>query len=200
MQDLKRRPWSEDENRLLIASWDTVGSIILISMMLDRSPSSVQTQASRIGLPRRKEDKDKHRRRWSPEDEASLDAAVEALRTPEGKIPIIQVAEQVGRSVDAVVAKLSDRFGEGESLMQVIEVPEIDTSDVRYPSEPVGDGSRSREKSKAALQKSTVEYRAGKEGMTRRCLSCQKPFWSEGAHNRICNKCKSRDGDSDWDW
>jgi tRNA(Ile2) C34 agmatinyltransferase TiaS len=25
------------------------------------------------------------------------------------------------------------------------------------------------------------------------CLSCQKPFESEGSHNRRCNRCKSRE-------
>lgn len=27
---------------------------------------------------------------------------------------------------------------------------------------------------------------------TRRCMSCRKPFPSEGIHNRICNTCKLR--------
>ena len=25
------------------------------------------------------------------------------------------------------------------------------------------------------------------------CISCQKPFESEGSHNRRCNRCKSRE-------
>ncbi len=27
----------------------------------------------------------------------------------------------------------------------------------------------------------------------RNCLSCSKPFYSEGIHNRICSDCKSLD-------
>jgi hypothetical protein len=36
-----------------------------------------------------------------------------------------------------------------------------------------------------------------KQGKMRKCLSCEKPFWSHGAGNRICNKCKVTDGS--WD-
>src|SRR3546814_17295719 len=64
----KRRPWSDEGKRQLIEYWDSVRSTVLISLMLDRSPSSIQTQASRLGLPRRSEASDRHRRRWTRRD------------------------------------------------------------------------------------------------------------------------------------
>lgn len=36
---------------------------------------------------------------------------------------------------------------------------------------------------------------AGDTANTRKCLSCEKPFDSEGWHNRLCPQCRKRSGD-----
>src|SRR3546814_12989547 len=100
------RPWSDEGKRQLIEYWDSVRSTVLISLMLDRSPSSIRTQASRLGLPRRSEESDRHRRRWTRRDREDLDDIVRTMTLPSGKIPIEQVAARVGRSVDAVAPRL----------------------------------------------------------------------------------------------
>lgn len=32
----------------------------------------------------------------------------------------------------------------------------------------------------------------------RPCLSCGDPFLSEGAHHRLCNRCRGRSGEADY--
>lgn len=46
---------------------------------------------------------------------------------------------------------------------------------------------RTHTKSAKAVRSSNPKARV------RPCLSCQTPFFSEGAHHRICDKCKNTD-------
>src|SRR3546814_16195243 len=84
----KRRPWSDEGKRQLIEYWDSVRSTVLISLMLDRSPSSIQTQASRLGLPRPYEESDRHRRRWTRPEREDLDDSLRPMTPPSGHITI----------------------------------------------------------------------------------------------------------------
>src|SRR3546814_12462854 len=93
--------------------------------MLDRSPSSIQTQASRLGLPRRSEESDRHRRRWTRRDREDLDDIVRTMTLPSGKIPIEQVAERVGRSVDAVASRLLADLANPADLLDRILLPTV---------------------------------------------------------------------------
>ena len=60
---------------------------------------------------------------------------------------------------------------------------------------------------RTGLSLSTVSARIGlkvakprkaPEGQQRKCLCCEHTFWSEGAHNRLCNLCRRR-SDSPFD-
>lgn len=184
--DLARRAWSEDDKRLLIEYWDTLGSITLIALILDRPEGSVQTEASRLNLPRRLEDKGRHRKKWTEGEIGDLMAAVNMFRTSEGRIRIIDVANVTGRSIDAVASRLSKDYPSREALREVLFIP----SDV--------------EEIKKLAARQTVSLRpqatdSRKLTKMRNCLTCTRPFWSEGAHNRICPRCKS-DHDSDFDF
>lgn len=180
----KRRPWLHADNRMLMALWDSVGSVALIAVMMGRSRSSVQTQASRLGLPPREEDRDRHRRRWMDGDDARLDDLIVELTWADGKVPIQEVAGRMGRSVDAIVARLESRYGEESDLLSRLVAPPPPISPEppppRLATKGVGqDGTR------------------GGSGKVRQCLKCRKDFWSEGAHNRVCITCKRSD---DWDF
>jgi|GEM_PF-5066293 hypothetical protein len=181
MADLRRRPWTDADNRALIDLWPRVGSIVLIALELERSSSSVQTQASRLGLPRRTEANDRHRRKWTAADVAALEESVARHRTPEGRIPICEVAEDVGRSIDAVAARLAETLGGEEELFSVILVTRRPTAAAKH-----------------APNEERIDPR--KVGRMRPCMTCRKMFWSEGAHNRRCMACKSNESDSAWDW
>lgn len=179
MADLRRRPWADADNRALIDLWPRVGSIVLIALELERSSSSVQTQASRLGLPRRTEGNERHRRKWTAEDVEKLESSVARRTGDDGSIPICEIADDVGRSIDAVAAKLAESMGGEEALFSQIKVTKR-----RFYAAPVA--------------KADVDPR--KVGKKRPCLCCQKVFWSEGAHNRLCASCKRDEGGSDWDW
>lgn len=184
MSEQKRRPWSDKETTDLISYWDTVGSIVLISMILGRSQSSVQTQASRIGLPRRSKSGGKHRRRWTPDDENTLANVVKEYDGRE--IPITDIADRLDRSIDAVAVKLADMLG-GPAFL----VKRLETAALMQKSAASG----------AAAERSAAARRsANPNAKTRKCLCCGKPFWSEGVGHRICNKCRKNYEEYNWDW
>jgi hypothetical protein len=184
MADPRRRPWTDADTRALIDLWPRVSSIVLIALELGRSSSSVQTQASRRGLPRRTEGNERHRRKWTAADLVRLDESVAARRDGEGRIMICEVADEVGRSIDAIAARLSEAMGGEEALFAAIVVTRKVSSKVPAAA-PAGGGAPARK----SRFPGKIE-----------CLSCKKVFWSEGVWNRMCSSCKKDEGGSDWDW
>jgi len=180
MADLRRRPWTDADNRALIDLWPRVGSIVLIALELQRSTSSVQTQASRLGLPRRTDGNDRHRRKWTPEDIEALDRSISVRTRSDGKIPICEIADDVARSIDAVAARLIESLdGEDEFFNRIVVTRNIPA--LKNTAQKTGTDSR-------------------KAGKMRPCMCCSKPFWSEGSFNRLCQSCKSGETESNWDW
>lgn len=184
MADLKRRPWTDADNRSLIGLWPRIGSIVLIALELDRSSSSVQTQASRLGLPRRLEGNDRHRRRWTDSDVLSLESSVAKRTRKDGKLPIHEISEDVGRSIDAVVAKLAESMGGESKIFDRIVVTKHHAA-----AAPI---------KKPAGVEPGIDPR--KVGRMRPCMTCSRTFWSEGAFNRRCISCKAQESDTNWDW
>jgi hypothetical protein len=182
----KRRPWRDADNTRLIELWDVVASVSLIAIMMQRTPSSVQTQASRLSLPPRAEQRDKHRRRWTDEDDVQLDKLMDELRLADGRIPIQAVADRTGRSVDAVVARLLARHGEESDILSRLVAPPPPAAGAR-PAAPQRSDSASTSENKNQKNK----------GKVKTCLKCRKPFWSSGNHNWVCITCKRSD---DWDY
>ena len=186
----KRRPWTDADKTMLIYLWEVIGSVALIAIMMQRSPSSVQTQASRVGLPPREEQKDRHRRRWVSTDDEHLNALMDEMRLEDGRIPIQDVSERMGRSVDAIVARLLDVHGEDSDIMSkmVAPAPPPPPADARKPGSSV-------QKPKAGSESQPGD--AKRKGRVQACLKCRKPFWSDGNHNWVCINCKRSD---DWDF
>lgn len=176
-----RRPWTESDKRNLIRFWDSIGSIFLISMLMERPEGAIQTEASRLNLPRRSEDKGRHRKKWTPDENTRLDDAVEGCRDDDGRIRIIDVADSVGRSVDAVASKLVEQYDSSQAFREAIVIPVA--------------ALIAKSEAAAAMPKPAVDRR--NMAMIRRCLCCERPFNSSGAGNRICKRCRSQD-DSDW--
>ena len=189
----KRKSWSNQETQLLIESWDSVGSITLLSLILKRSPSSIQTQASRIGLPRRNEQLQRHRRRWQSEEEVLLQKILKDETDSKGKIRIDNIASKLNRTVDAIIAKLADDFYDAETLIEKIYIPNSKLEKLL----------KKEDKPKKLLE---IDPKTGKRAIEdtrqsskmRKCLTCTKPFWSSGAHNRVCDKCKKAHDNDDW--
>lgn len=181
MSDSRRKPWDAEATNALIDMWEVVSSIVLIALALDRTTSSVQTQASRRGLPRRNEANERHRRKWTPEDLKLLDKTVDRHTNENGEIFICEIADDMKRSIDAVVEKLKEIYGSEEELFPKLKVTAV-----------IGGASSS-------AQKKNIDTR--KLAKTRECMTCRRPFWSEGAHNRICQPCKKEEAGADgYDW
>lgn len=181
----KRSPWSDADDTALIALWDKVASVALIAIMLKRSRSSVQTRASRLGLPPRIEDSDRHRRRWVDGDDEKLEEFLEELTEPNGGIPIVELSDRMGRSVDAVVSRLEALMGEDSDVMSRLVAPP--TPELPSPGE------------RPVLERSlSAEPKASRNsGKTKKCLKCRRNFWSSGNFNWVCITCKRSD---DWDY
>ena len=181
MSDSRRRLWDVQDSNALINMWDRVSSIVLIALELNRTTSSVQTQASRRGLPRRNEANERHRRKWTPEDLRLLETTLDKHTTADGEIYICEIAEDMKRSIDAVAAKLVEMFGSEEELFPKLKVTvEIGGAPKENP-----------------LKSSKRRNEPG----TRDCMTCKRPFWSEGWGNRICQPCKKEEAGADgYDW
>jgi hypothetical protein len=176
-----RKPWSNEETDTLIRIWEDVGSIILLSILLDRSTSSVQTQASRIGLPRRQESLQRHRRRWSRAEERQLNDLIAKHSTSDNKIRIYDVARDMTRSVDAIAAKLMENLEHERDLLDRVVIPDAIRRKLKDPQ--AGQDAPQHYKRRGEIEDTRSKSKR------RDCLICRTGFWSEGAHNRICGKC-----------
>lgn len=185
--DLTRRTWSEADKRLLIEYWSKLGSILLIALILKRPEGSVQTEASRLNLPRRTEEKGRHRKKWTEEEEKDLQTAINIFRTQDEKVRIIDIANFLGRSVDAVASHIQKKYSSRDEMKAFLYIPE-DVAEIKrlISRQPIGG-------------RNTPIVDTRKQHKMRDCLTCSRPFWSEGAHNRICPRCKSDSEFSDWD-
>ena len=174
----RRRTWLPDDNRMLMGLWDTVGSVMLIALMMGRSASSIQTQASRLGLPPRAEDKNKHRRKWTDEDDDILNEQELLYTDMRGMIDAKAIATSMGRSIDAVLSRLEARYGEDSCVLSRVVIP------MQSAAPTVGESPQ------------PLAFRGAKAGeKERQCLRCMKMFWSEGRHNWVCVPCKRSE---DW--
>lgn len=187
MGDFSRRPWKPEDEQELLDLWPRVMSITLIALELKRTTSSVQTMASRKGLPRRTEGNERHRRKWMPEDIQALKDSLDRNTDDNGYVLICEIADEVGRSIDAVAARLIDfaQFGSEEALFEAIKVTR----------KTFGTTSPSRYKATGANSWDTPDG-----GKKMPCMTCKKIFYSESKANRMCSNCKKDEGGSDWDW
>ena len=183
MDDFRRRDWEDAHIQQLVDMWPRVMSIVLIALELGRSTSSVQTMASRKGLPRRIEGNERHRRKWTADDVALLKDSLVANTDADGRVLICEIAEAMGRSIDAVASKLTEleEFGSEKALFGRIKVTR-------------------RNFAPAPMMKAAAGGDPRNQGKKRPCLCCNKIFWSEGVGNRLCQSCKKDEGGSDWDW
>lgn len=192
MSEFRRRKWQDSDTRALIDMWPRVGSIVLIALELKRSTSSVQTQASRTGLPRRMENNERHRRKWTEDDVAGLRDALKENTSADGEVLICEIAEQVKRSIDAVAAKLAenDFFGDEEKLFEKIKVTKTSIASATTTAAAASTISCDEVKSSDRRQ----------QAMDRKCMKCKKSFWSEWAGNRRCNACKKTETSDPYEW
>lgn len=166
-----RKEWENWENEKLIELWHLTGSINLISILMNRTVPSVQTQASRITLPQRNENGLKHRRKWTVEDEDKLFLFLEDVKEKDNKFDIQKLANDLDRSIDAIITKMFTKYPKSDSIYAKILLKPVDN---------IHDELNNKKKK-------------------RKCLRCGSFFWSEGIKNRICSTCtKLNNEEVDW--
>lgn len=180
-----RRGWLATETAQLMTVWNTAESVYAIAASLGRSRMSVLVQATRLGLPAR--DSQVTRRKWSPEELAALDAEYDAVRA--GKKPHIDaeaLVRRLGRGFDAILAKLEKRWGSDA-------IAYVDPDSLRRRDGGLWNQRHSRLlKTSTGLANTPFALPKQDGARERKCLSCNKMFWSEGKHNRICGACKTK--------
>jgi len=182
---VSRISWGDEDSQKLISLWGKIKSVYIIAIILNRSLSSVQTQASRLGLPPRHDSSFRHRRRWTEENDAFL---VEEVRKSEktGGLDIQAIADELDRSVDAVFFRIESLLPNASDIRKRIYVPSVLHSISLESYVGAGTPTRQHSPSLDGLIKKT-------DKSVRRCLRCERRFWSEGSHNRICSRCKRSD-------
>ena len=178
MTTFNRKLWSESEKEELIKLWQEIASVTLISLITERTRASVRVQACRLKLPRR------HRRisqqrinDWTKEDNRRFAKLLGQFTNELGQIHIVELAEAMHRSVDAVFDKLLVDYESERELFKVITISEM-----------------MRNKSAEVVKRKRRPNRQ-KE---RSCMTCKTPFWSEGFHNRMCPGCRTLDNHEGW--
>lgn len=169
MYESINRPWIEPERRRLIRLWPLVPSCALIAIELNRSMRSVQSQASRMGLPRRNNEIEKSRAQWTISEFIKLAHCLTNHIDADNKIHIVNVANEMNRSVDKVIGKLIKFVGDEKKVLSLLYSPLN-----MHPAD--------RLKAKFCDDRKLAK--------ARKCLTCQKQFWSIGSHNKICEPCK----------
>jgi hypothetical protein len=187
MGDFSRRPWEPEDEQKLLDLWNRVMSITLIALELRRTTSSVQTMASRKGCLRRTEGNERHRRKWMPEDIQALEDSLVKNTDRDGYVLICEIADEVGRSIDAVATRLIDfpQFGSEEALFEVIKVTR----------KSFGTTAPSRYRATSVNAWPTPDG-----GQKMPCMTCAKIFYSDSKATRMCSNCKKDEGGSDWDY
>jgi hypothetical protein len=184
MTGINRKSWGDEENKQLIQYWPTIGSVVLISLMMNRTPSSVQTQASRLGLPIREEQRSKHRRRWTENEDITLSNGVKKILTSKN-YNIKELSDLMQRSVDAVVSRIIEVHGRNSTIIKMLSTPLVpEKEELTLAME------------KMSKQSSKKSGDITKQGKMRQCRMCLRSFWSEWNGNRICLTCKRNE---DWD-
>ena len=156
------KDWSNKEAAMLIRLWMRIESILLIAILMDRTPSSIQTRALRLELPSRELD-DSFRRRWTKEEDQELVSIFE-----KGNIDIQKLSVEKRRTVDAMISRLMTRHG--------YKLRDIEKKLVLPDAESIY--QEGKIKTSGLAQERT-------------CPKCMRPFWSTGFGHRICLSCKS---------
>jgi hypothetical protein len=171
--DAPRKPWGQEDKARLISFWNRLGSVFLISFVMERPMGSVQTEASRIGLKRRESVHSLHRKKWNDEAVAEFWSAVDSSVDAWSKIDILAVSEKTQRPIDVVATKLRERFSDEQTLKNSVYIPKDIEQRIARQRTAAG-----------------IDLNRGKSRM-RECLCCTRMFLSEGAGNRLCLRCKA---------
>lgn len=178
--------WDAQAREQFHALWNLGAPLPVIAIIMERSPASIQTKASRESLPEREVPAYavNHRRKWSDDQNAELEALIQARSGGPGYWEIDGFARRAGRTIDAVAGRIQAVYG-AVALTSLV----ADYQQGRVPR---------------------PKLRAGPAGAppntNRRCIvtSCRAWFWAKDkTRDYKCNKCRKEHqsmSDSDIDF
>lgn len=102
-------------------------------------------------------------------------ASTSLAKTPEGRARGPWSETEIRRLID---------------LWSKRDIPEISEELGRNANAISIKASRLGLPSRCRMRKKEAEAKVNPKARVRPCLSCRVPFFSEGAHHRICDKCK----------
>ncbi|PHY93065.1 hypothetical protein CSR02_13570 [Acetobacter pomorum] len=189
-----RKDWSSEDNVALIVLWHKFSSVALIALALDRSRSSVQTQASRKKLPQIKGDMSRHRQKWTSDEDDCLVKNIERLKRKDGLVPALELSKEMGRSIDAIMARLESMHR--NDLIKILWVPSLkdllgnEADNVEAFLNEHGNSYVEEKKIETKMVTAAGEVIRRKWPKNLDCLRCKQKFLSYGPGNRICPKCQ----------
>ncbi|WP_157763083.1 hypothetical protein [Acetobacter persici] len=200
-----KKDWTEEDNVALAVLWHKFSSVALIALALHRTRSSVQTHASRQKLPRVRGGGARHRQRWTAEEDADLVSRISQLRRSDGYTPVIELSEEIGRSIDAIMDRLEEI--DQPELLKCLWVPSLedllgkDSEGVKSLLELTSTYAHALNDSPSFTEVTTAAgqiIKKKKWPAEEECLKCGKRFISDGPGNRICPRCKKINADICW--
>jgi len=186
-----KRSWLTSETAILMEAWMRAESIYALAHSLGRSRMALLVHAARLGLPPR-DNVVPGRRKWTQEELDRIDQEYQAVLSGVKTYFNAEIlAKEMERSFDAILAKLEKRWG-SEAISKV-DPSSMRQRDGRFHAPGMDDNLL---KANWTPEIEILRKQPDRGPKQRKCLSCGKTFWSEGAHNRICNTCKTT---KDWD-
>lgn len=161
IKDKVIKDWTIQEAELLIRLWTKVESIIIISIIMNRTPSSIQTRALRLELPPRNLN-EYYRRRWTKKEDDELKKIIS-----QGSVDCFSLSKKKERTIDALLSRALKIGFTINDLSKKIIIP--DYIKIYNEGAIIGKG----------------------QSKERKCAKCLKPFWSDNFGHRICLSCKS---------
>lgn len=183
-----RREWTKADIQELIDLWKIIPSVHLLSLILKRAPSAIQTQASRSGLNKSAVIDVSHlRRRWTKVDDELLKELVNNYRKDGMGLPIFDISKAVNRSIDSTVNRIVYLYND-KYIIREIKVPKTIHQVEKEFKTFIGSDSEANKEIKKKKSNS----------IERKCLSCGRIFVSPDK-KRIwrCQVCKGTPDDLD---
>lgn len=168
----RRTSWAEDE-QTFYDMWRKSIPTVVIAILLNRSPISIQTKASRDRLDEREVPAyaKNHRLKWDEIDLIAIEAATKARLGGPNYLEIESLARRLGRTIDAVCTKIYNDYGAG-----VLENLSADYKAGRFQQPTMRQGPP-----------------GAPPNTNKRCInsSCRQWFWAKDrTRDWKCGKCR----------
>lgn len=105
--------WDTEQNNRFHELWNLGAPLVVIAILMKRSPASIQTKASRESLPEREIPSyaKNHRQKWSQAHIDELDALISSFPNGPDYYALENLAKKIGRTLDAIAGRIQEAHG-----------------------------------------------------------------------------------------